>query len=219
MRAMWSHQPAGRPVTATTRLPAACSLSRAEYASAVSLPSVVSASSMSESRPSIARASSCASGFIGPSFADYLLHTPPLSLAHQQAAFRPAPQNILGAARPLVLGEVRNLALGQPGAVFLSQLAVRHYLVRLRAVAPENGAQGRRWNRRMASEEGIARVGTRLRAEIASRERLTRSPGGPQTREIRCEAVQRFLRQTSIGRDLAAEHRKHRRHSRVVVDP
>jgi hypothetical protein len=46
---MWSHQPAGRPVTGMTRFPASCSRCSDAYAPAVNLPSVVNVSSMSVS--------------------------------------------------------------------------------------------------------------------------------------------------------------------------
>src|SRR5258708_3700554 len=66
MRAIWSHHPAGRPVTGTTVLPAACRRSSAAYASPFSLPAVVRVSSMSTSTVRTPRASSSASGLISP---------------------------------------------------------------------------------------------------------------------------------------------------------
>ena len=47
MRAMWSHQPAGLPVTATTRIPARARSQSAWNEAAGSIPSVVRVSSMS----------------------------------------------------------------------------------------------------------------------------------------------------------------------------
>src|SRR5664279_3161014 len=54
IRAMWSHQPAGRPVTGMTHFPAARKRSIAPYASAVIRPWEDSVSSMSVNTPRIA---------------------------------------------------------------------------------------------------------------------------------------------------------------------
>src|SRR5262245_34475565 len=64
MRAMWSHHPAGRPVTGTTIFPDSCSRSSAAYAAAVSLPAVVSVSSISKSTAFTPLGSRSTRGFI-----------------------------------------------------------------------------------------------------------------------------------------------------------
>ena len=70
MRAMWSHQPAGRPVVTITRRPACLSCSSAVYAVAVSWPSVVTVSSMSVISVWMAAASPAPSSAIGTSNPD-----------------------------------------------------------------------------------------------------------------------------------------------------
>src|SRR5260221_4262743 len=121
---------------------------------------------MSKSSVRTGCASSCDSGLIGPSLAHHLRHAVALCLAHQQAAFRAPPEHVLGAARPLFVDEVAQLAFGQPRAVFLAEAPVADHLVRARAVPAEDRALCLRRHLPMSPEVPVAPRLARLLAEI-----------------------------------------------------
>src|SRR5262245_51403887 len=170
---MWSHQPAGRPVTGTMRSPARCRRSSALYAAAVSLPSLVSVSSISRSTARTPRASSSASGLTGRSSSEDLRDPRALRLGHAQAALRPAPQHILRGVCPLAFDEVAELALGEPGTVVLAQPPVAEHLGSERAMAAKHALQHVGWHLRIALQQSA--LGRLPIGELAARKR--RLPG------------------------------------------
>src|SRR3954470_16294595 len=134
-----------------------------------------------------------------------------------QAALRATPQYVFGAVRPFVVYEIAQLALAETGAVVLAKLAIADDLVGAHAVAPEDGAQGRRCNLGAPREERIALDDARLGAEIASGQWRGVRPCSLEVGKVRLQPFQHMLRQVAISRDLAAEYRQHGRGAGIVV--
>ena len=216
MRAMWSHQPAGRPVTATTRRPAAAALHRARRPRAVSRPSVVSVSSMSNSTHAYRRALELAQRLQRPITCATRCA---LRFGHVQAALRPAPEHVLGGARPFVpqpdsAARARSARRRSPRRGCPSPSTLR----RSRAVAAQDAGPRRVGHARVAREERVEAAVRDCRQVAAGQRRRARSTA-PHPGKVRRQHRQRMLGEAAIGGDLAAEHREQRRRAGVVVEP
>src|SRR5688500_8416130 len=99
-----------------------------------------------------------------------------LRRCHEEPRLRAPPQDVFGGARPFMLYEIAHLALPQPGAVVLTQVAIADHGIGVGAVPPKNGAQRRFRDAAVAREEGVARLLPGGAAKIAPGERPRMRP-------------------------------------------
>src|SRR5207248_8648846 len=114
---------------------------------------------------------------------------------------------------------VAKLALAEPRAIVLAQATIADHLVGAGAVTAKDRAQRGGRDLRVPCEECIAQSDPRLRAELASRKRRVVGPWSFEVREVRPQALNDSLGEVPVRGDLAAEDRKQRRCTGVVVYP
>src|SRR5215472_696477 len=132
------------------------------------------------------------------------------------------PENVLRRSRPFAADEVADLALAEPAAEILAEIAgllgIAQHLDGGGAVAADEIADERRGKRRMLRGKARRVLAGAGGTDIAAGESSLGGPGGAQAAKEGRELLERVLGELSIGRDLAAEDREERRLSRVAVE-
>ena len=125
------------------------------------------------------------------------------------------PENVVGRARPFVIAQVHDLALGEAGAEVLAEIGGRPCIGQ--DVLGDAAVPAGKASQEVRIEAGFALLQVRqISREIAARNVATGQhcggrPGRPNLGQMRRQPVERLLGEPPIGGDLTAEHGQQRR--------